>query len=104
MNQEKRAECINWIKTSFPMRMKREIKEAMNREPDRWWIGAHFGWGMWCRNQMRSHGYGEQEMGVDNLDDYYVDMVEEAIDSDDIPDGPAIEPILDEQVNWKEGF
>ena len=34
---------------------------------------------MWFRNMMRSNGFGEKELHVGNLDDHYVEVVEEAI-------------------------
>lgn len=40
---------------------------------------GHFGFGMGVRNYLRNHGFGEKELEVDNLDDYYVAMVEEAV-------------------------
>lgn len=38
----------------------------------------HHGWGTAVRNLLREHGFGEKEFGVDNLDDYYVPLVEVA--------------------------
>lgn len=38
----------------------------------------HFTWGMAVRNLLRDKGYGEKYFDVDNLDDYYVELIEKA--------------------------
>jgi hypothetical protein len=48
------------------------------REP-----GLHHGWGTAVRNLLRARGYGERELKVDNLDDYYVALVEAAVMGED---------------------
>lgn len=55
------------------------VGEMMKRSPTEWWIGHHFGWGMSMRNLLRTNGYGEQELGVGNMDDYYVALIEQAV-------------------------
>lgn len=42
-------------------------------------MGMHFGWGMGIRNYLRQQGYGEKWFGIDNLDDFYVTLVEMAL-------------------------
>lgn len=39
----------------------------------------HFSWGMGVRNLLRTEGFGEDFFGIDNLDDYYVPLVELAV-------------------------
>ncbi len=39
----------------------------------------HHGWGTAVRNLLRTEGFGEKELGVDNLDDYYTALVEAAV-------------------------
>lgn len=56
-----------------------EIRAAERRDLQEWWAAHHFGWGMDVRNLLRRHGFGEEELGVGNLDDVYVGLVEEAI-------------------------
>jgi len=41
--------------------------------------GLHFGWGMGFRNLLRSSGYPESEMGIENWDDYYAVVLEKAL-------------------------
>ena len=56
-----------------------EIRNAVAADPQEWWAGSHFDWGMGVRNLLRAKGFGEKEFGVDNLDDYYVGLVEMAV-------------------------
>jgi hypothetical protein len=39
----------------------------------------HFGFGMTVRNALRRAGFGEEYFGVHNLDDIYIDVIEEAV-------------------------
>jgi hypothetical protein len=42
-------------------------------------MGMHFGWGMAIRNYLRTNGCGEAFLGVENIDDYYVELIERAV-------------------------
>ena len=45
-----------------------------------WWApGFHMGPGMDLRNHLRQSGFGETELGVRNLDNVYLEMVEKAM-------------------------
>lgn len=61
-----------------------ELRERITESPD-WLMGRegewplHHGWGTSVRNWFRQHGYGEQELGIENLDDFYSALVESAI-------------------------
>lgn len=50
-----------------------------NPGPYGWIAPYHFGWGMAIRNLLRQNGYGEKELHVENLDNVYVELIEEAI-------------------------
>lgn len=55
------------------------FKKKFEEDKD-WFVkGHHLGIGMGLRNLLRSAGFGEKELGVENLDDYYVDILIEAI-------------------------
>ena len=74
------------------------IVDAWKRDPDEWWAACggerivdkdgrtydglpqpfHLREGMALRNLLRAGGYGERELGVDNLDDVYIGLMEEA--------------------------
>jgi hypothetical protein len=44
-----------------------------------WFAAYHFHGGMWIRNKLRAAGFGEKELGIENLDDYYVGLIEIAL-------------------------
>lgn len=88
--QDPRTSCIKWMKDFMskkeavlnegddPRPLLDVMRELMDGDPENWWVGHHFMWGMWMRNQMRTHGFGEKEMGVNNLDDIYIEIIEAA--------------------------
>lgn len=53
--------------------------DILKRKKREWWYGHHFQLGMWIRNMLRSNGFGEKELEVENLDDYYIDIVKDAV-------------------------
>lgn len=54
------------------------LSKMIIENPTKWWVEHHFGWGMGIRNLLRENGYTEQSLGIDNLDDYYVGLIEQA--------------------------
>lgn len=55
-----------------------EIRQKIDLDPQNWIAPYHFGWGMAVRNLLRTSGLGEKEFGVQNLDNIYVALVEDA--------------------------
>jgi hypothetical protein len=55
------------------------VRAAIAARPDDWIAPHHFAWGMVIRNLLRREGFGEQELGVENLDNVYVELIEEAM-------------------------
>ena len=55
------------------------IREKIAENPQTWWAPYHFMWGMAVRNLLRERGFGEEQFMVDNIDDYYVSLVEAAV-------------------------
>lgn len=56
-----------------------KIRAKIQKDPQRWWVGYHHGWGTNIRNMLREGGHGEKELEVANLDDVYIGLVEEAV-------------------------
>jgi len=52
---------------------------AITDNPLTWWIPLHFTWGMGVRSALRKAGFTEAATGLDNLDNYWVGLVELAI-------------------------
>jgi len=86
---------------SFKKNLKEEeinfFKKIIRDNPDGEWatticnstpLPFHFMGGMAIRNYFRKEGFGEKELGIDNLDNIYSSIVEEAINS--IPDNYVV--------------
>jgi hypothetical protein len=54
------------------------VSDMIQENPTKWWVEHHFGWGMGMRNLLRKNGFNEQELSIDNLDDYYIMLIEQA--------------------------
>ena len=70
---------MRFLRKMWGKQVRQMIREAIEENPQRWWVSRHVTWGTRVRNEMRTHGYGEKELGVDNLDDVYVGLIEEAV-------------------------
>jgi hypothetical protein len=67
-----------------------EIHEAYAEHGPHEWIhqdNGHFGWGMACRNALREAGLHDDRTRDGNWDDYYVGLVEIALDLRPMPGG-----------------
>lgn len=78
--------------TLFRKKLKEEdlkfFKKIIKDNPDGEWASTlsastptpfHFGGGMAVRNFFRTEGFGEKELGIDNLDNVYVSIIEQAV-------------------------
>lgn len=99
-----RAAAVEFLKGKFDSNgqariLRDAIVGAWKHDPDEWWAACggervvdkdgrsyadfphpfHFREGMSIRNLLRMNGYGERELGVDNLDDVYIGLIEEAL-------------------------
>lgn len=54
------------------------VRKRMRTSPGTWWMDIHFGAGMATRNRLRDAGFGEKRFDIDNLDNIYVALLEEA--------------------------
>jgi len=56
-----------------------EIRRDHARDTANWWMSGYFHFGLAIRNQLRRNGFDAEYFGVNNLDDIYVFLVEEAL-------------------------
>ena len=75
---ELKAPALAFLRTTLTPAQD-QIRVAMQSDPATWWAKYHFGWGMATRNALRRAGFGEEYFGVHNLDDIYIELVEEAL-------------------------
>ncbi len=82
INEEKRIAAVKFLMAHPSIASNYEhIKKAIELDKKSWFADYHFHWGMAIRNILRDNGFGEKEIGAKNLDDVYVDLVEDAIES-----------------------
>ncbi len=82
LSPEIRARGVAILKEVIDEHDKEFVRQAIVQYGKCHWVHklmAHFGWGMWIRNQLRDHGLKDDMVPTNNLDDYYVQMVEEAV-------------------------
>jgi len=58
---------------------KKKIRREIKKDPISWFAKYHFHWGMAIRNKLRENGFGEEYFMIKNLDDIYVELVEDAV-------------------------
>ncbi len=76
---EKKKPAIDYLKKQIAEHIKILIRADSNRDPESWFAPYHLGWGMVIRNGLRDAGFGEEYFRIGNLDDIYVELVEDAV-------------------------
>lgn len=67
----------DWLSRTMDEAELKPLIESMKVNPE--WFAEHHMFGMMqVRNELRSHGFGEKDFGIDNLDDYAVGLIEKA--------------------------
>lgn len=70
--------AVVWLRGYLTDEVKAQIRAAMEIPKD-WPAACHMGWGMTIRNALRQNGFSEAELHVRNLDNIYVELVEDAV-------------------------
>ena len=70
---------MTYLRKRLSKGVQQMIREAIEGNPQCWWVSRHVTWGMRLRNEMRKSGHGEKDLGVENLDNVYVGLIEEAV-------------------------
>lgn len=82
MLHEKRQPAIDFLRTLFNDVDKKDFKECMEFNKEKWSLQIETGWhfygGMAIRNALRGAGFGEDYFGVE-MDYIYQGLIEEAI-------------------------
>jgi hypothetical protein len=78
---QKWAAAVTFLRSWLSPLVQQEVREVIRIKSPDWPAGYHMGWGMGVRNALREHGFGEKGFGVLNLDNIYVELVEEAVQS-----------------------
>jgi hypothetical protein len=73
------ADAINYLRQVITTSEKVSIQGEMAANAQTWWAPYHMTWGMHVRNMLRAEGFGEDAFHIDNIDDFYVALVERAV-------------------------
>lgn len=87
------AVALHYLRGYLMPQVQAQIRELMRTGSEQWPAGYHFGWGMALRNALRSAGFREETFGITNLDNIYVELVEEAVTP--VCDHPEFEATVD---------
>jgi hypothetical protein len=77
--EEKKQAAVTFLRAMLSEFVQSQIREAISRDPHTWWADYHFHWGMSVRNALRDSGFGEEGLGISNLDFIYVQLIEAAV-------------------------
>ena len=72
-------QAVSFLRDYVPENVKQQILTMREMNDPTWPAAYHMDWGMGIRNALRQRGFGEVEMGVANLDNIYVELVEAAV-------------------------
>lgn len=73
------TDAVDYLRQAIPAGEHAAIRAEMVADPQTWWAPYHMLWGMSVRNMLRAKGFGEKDFKIDNLDDYYIALVERAV-------------------------
>lgn len=96
LDPEKKKQAVQYLNKEFDTKFKsyllgmRDAKDLLgimgrksafeNGQPPKYWVTPiHHGIGTAIRNQLRKGGFGEKEFGIDNIDDYYEDILNDLL-------------------------
>ena len=75
---ETKYKAVEFIKTTLSGN-EAQFRKLMEEKGPNWAGEYHFGGGMVMRNRLRGAGFSEKDLGIDNLDNVYIEWVEIAI-------------------------
>lgn len=70
--------AVRYLRENMPNTLLEQTRDLYEDSPDNWIAPYHFSTGMWIRNELRNNGYGEKEFDIGNMDNIYVELLEEA--------------------------
>lgn len=70
--------AVEWVREIFTEPALERIRQEQADDPDGWCLPHHMTLGMGFRNAMRDAGFGERAFGIENLDNIYVEVLEDA--------------------------
>lgn len=89
LKPEKKIPAILLLRQKISEQDKQEICKSYEKDPKGWFAWHHHGWGTGIRNLLRENNLGEDHFGICNLDDIYVELVEDAVFPEGVPCRPG---------------
>ena len=78
----KKAAAKKFLYELISEKDKKQLRKEIKKDPIHWFTPYHFHWGMNIRNSLRHGGFGEEYFFIKNLDDIYVELVEDTVKED----------------------
>ena len=89
VSDAKRQAAADFLAKDFSEQVTTTLRRLIIKGKDRFWFSDyHFHTGMQIRNILRTNGFGEDGLGIENLDFIYCKIMERAI--------------MGQEVNWEE--
>jgi len=97
--EEEKEAAAEFLRNLFTKEQKNQLREIMEGATDHFWtakiidarefpVSFHtLGGGMAIRNALRQNGFGENELGIENLDYIYAQLIERAVLGHEIGEG-----------------
>lgn len=89
----RRVQVVGFIRRSVHPGLMLDLMREITADRELWWVKQHMTWGLMFRNFLRDNKFGEKELGITNLDDYYIGFIELAVMGDewydDVPESDA---------------
>jgi len=79
LSVSKKEKAIIFLKKLITEEDKKRIRTAIFHDPKSWFAFYHHGWGTNIRNALRREKLGEEYFGINNLDDIYVELIEDVV-------------------------
>lgn len=79
LDQKKVVAAADYIAKATDRETLLSFLNAIYEDPESWWVQWHLHGSMGLRNYMREGGFGEKDMGVENLDDIYLPIFYKAL-------------------------
>ena len=81
LDPQLKEKAVNFLNKTFSEFEKNTFREWIKKDPEDWFAKSrwHFEEGMKIRNLLRENRFGEKYFCIQNLDDIYVELIEDAI-------------------------
>lgn len=81
VSEEKKVAAANFLKEFLDDNEKSHAQKLIEKSKDRLWFSEYYtlGGGIQIRNALRDNGFGEKELGIENLYFIYVQLIERAV-------------------------